>query len=192
MNQISVFEYVSILESIIIGLGITQILTAFSNLLYNFKSVKFYFTHTIWILFTLFLLIQDWFITYQLKDKLVWTLPEVLFVLLYPIVLYVIAKILLPDNDKEESISMEKYYYSQSPTFFFLLGIAIVLSIVFNLFLLKDSLQQQAVLMMFLLMTLFMIITKNKKPLLHKLLSAAVLTAAVVSTILNQSSWIIK
>ncbi len=54
-NQISPFEYISILVSIILGLGITQILSAFTDLLYNYKKVKFYWPQLLWVLFILFL-----------------------------------------------------------------------------------------------------------------------------------------
>ena len=45
MNQISPFEYISILVALIIGLGITQILSAFTDLLYNYKKVKLKYGH---------------------------------------------------------------------------------------------------------------------------------------------------
>ena len=106
-NQINPFEYVSILVSIILGLGITQILSSFSDLLYHYKTVKFYWPHTTWILFILFLHIQDWFITYQLKDKTVWRLPELLFILLYPVTLFMTAKMLLPTNENEEKANIK-------------------------------------------------------------------------------------
>ena len=103
-NQISPFEYVSILVSIILGLGITQILSSFSDLLYNHKKVKFYLPHSIWVIFVLFLHIQDWFVTYQLKDKMIWELPELVFILLYPIMLFMAAKMLIPTNNDEENL----------------------------------------------------------------------------------------
>ena len=48
-SNINPFEYVSILISIILGLGITQILSAFTDLLYDYKKVKFYWPHLLWI-----------------------------------------------------------------------------------------------------------------------------------------------
>lgn len=50
VNQISAFEYVSILVSIILGLGITQIISSFTDLLYHYKEIKFYWPHTLWVL----------------------------------------------------------------------------------------------------------------------------------------------
>ncbi len=136
-NSINPFEYVSILISIILGLGITQILSSFSDLLYHHKKVKFYSPHTLWVLFVLFLHIQDWFVTYQIKDKAAWSLPELVFILLYPITLFVAAKMLLPTNEEEERFDMKVFYFSQFPMIFLLISISILLSILFNIFFLK-------------------------------------------------------
>lgn len=149
MNQISPFEYVSILVSIILGLGITQLLTSLGNLLHHYKTVRLYWPHTIWIGFILFLHIQDWFVTYQLRQKTEWKLTEVMFVLLYPIVLYIITKIILPEKGKKQIQALNSYYYLKSPIFFSLLSIAILLSILFNIFLLGNSLLSQSILMLF-------------------------------------------
>ncbi len=192
MNQVSPFEYVSILVSIILGLGITQILSSFSNLLYTFHKVKFYGPHTIWIVFILYLHIQDWFITYQLKDKVSWNLPEVLFVLIYPVILYIIAKIMLPDKDNEENESMEKYYYSQSSNLFLLMSMAILSSILFNVFLLGNTLAGQSLLIVFLAATSILGLSKNKSVIIHKAFSIIVLVSTLLSTIYENKNWVIK
>lgn len=109
-NPINPFEYVSMLISLILGLGITQLLSALTDLLYHYNKVKFYWPHSLWIVFIIFLHIQDWFITFQLKDKWVWNLPELFFVLLYPVALFAVAKLLLPTNESEEKNNMKVFY----------------------------------------------------------------------------------
>ncbi len=117
-NPVNPFEYVSILVSIILGLGITQLLSAFSDLLYHYQKVKFYWPHTLWVIFILFLHIQDWFIMYQLQTMKVWSLPTMMFILAYPVTLFICAKLLLPTNELEERSDMKKFYFSQFPLFF--------------------------------------------------------------------------
>ena len=72
-NPINPFEYVSILISIILGLGITQILSSFSDLIYHHKKGKILpATHHLDSFF-LFLHIQDWLfkkITHEALHKL--------------------------------------------------------------------------------------------------------------------------
>ncbi len=192
MNQISAFEYVSILISIILGLGITQILSSFSDLLYHFKKIKFYYPHSIWIGFVMFLHIQDWFVTYQLKDKTVWRLPELLFILLYPVSLFIAAKMLLPTNDEEERFDMRVFYQSQFPMIFSVISISILLSILFNILLLNKTIIQQIPLLVFLATMTFLVFYKIQKEFIHKLLALIILFSSILSIVLEEEIWIIK
>lgn len=192
MNQISPFEYVSILVSIILGLGITQLLTALGHMLHHYKIVRLYWPHTIWIGFILFLHIQDWFVTYQLRQKTEWKLTEVLFVLLYPIVLYIITKIILPTKGKKQIQALESYYYLKSPIFFSLLSIAILLSILFNIFLLGNSLPSQSMLIIFLLTAAYLGLSSNRHPRIHEVFAILVLIGTLVSIFLEKEVWVIK
>jgi len=189
---INPFEYVSILISIILGLGITQILSAVTDLLYNYKKVRFYWPHTLWIIFVMFLHIQDWFITFQLKDKSIWYLPELLFVLLYPIILFAIAKMLLPSHEKEEGNDMKKFYFSQYPVIFFLIAISTLISILFNILLLKNSVGDQILLICFLVLMLFLSLKRVENELIHKTIIALVTLASVISVIVESEAWVIK
>jgi len=192
MNQISAFEYISILVSLILGLGITQILSAFSDLLYDFKKVKFYWPHSIWIFFISFLHIQDWFITWQLRSKLVWNLPELFFVLIYPITLFTAAKILLPNHAKEESEDMKAYYQSQAPLLFILVAISIFTSILFNWFFLEKNIFQQIPLLLFLVVMIGTVWKKVSNETWHKAIAVALLISSILSIILEKDVWVIK
>lgn len=191
-NQISPFEYVSILISIILGLGITQILSSFSDLLYHYKKVKFYWPHTVWIGFVMFLHIQDWFITYQLKSKMIWNLPEILFILLYPIILYITAKMLIPSNDDHDKFDMKAYYLSHFHVIFILISLTILLSILFNIFFLNMIIFQQIPLIVFFGVTNFLSLKRIKNELIHKILSIILLVSVVFSVILEKNFWVIK
>ncbi|MBC7935174.1 MAG: hypothetical protein H7Y86_07430 [Rhizobacter sp.] len=191
-NQISAFEYVSILVSIILGLGITQILSSFSDLLYHYKEIKFYWPHTLWILFILFLNIQDWFITYQLKDKLEWSLPELFFILLYPITLFIAAKMLLPANESDKGTDMKLYYRSHYPVIFFIIAVAVFISILFNVFLLEKSWLQQLLLLVFFSLIMYISIRKVENELLHKWMAVLLGATSVLSVILEKNVWVIK
>ncbi len=190
-NNVNPFEYVSILNSIILGLGITQVLSAFSDLLYNLKRVKFYWPHTCWVLFILFLHIQDWFITYKLKHWPAWHLPELFFLLLYPIALFLVAKMLLPTNDKEERHDMQVFYRTQFPIIFYITGFCIFVSIAFNLYFLNDSWWYQLPLALFLLAVLYIAFNKVENELVHKALALSLMIGSIASVIYAQEIWVI-
>ncbi len=185
------FEYVSILISIILGLGITQLLSAFSELLYNLKRVKFYWPHTCWVVFILFLHVQDWFITYKLKGWPVWHLPELLLLLTYPIALFMVAKVLLPTNSQEEQWDMRAFYFSQHRNIFFIMVIAIVSSIVFNRYFLHDGWPQQTPLLVFLVVLLAMLLGRPKHEALHKALALLLVLGAISAVVLAKDIWVV-
>lgn len=192
VSTINPFEYSSILVSIILGLGITQLLSAFSDLLYNYKKVSFFWPQTLWLVFILFLHIQDWFITYQLKDKPEWHFAELVFILLYPVSLFMAAKLLLPSNDKEESRHMKSFYMSQYPVLFVVVAVSILLSVTFNVWLLNESLLAQIHLLLFFLAILLIALLRINHPMIHKFTALAICTGALISLIIETESWVIK
>ena len=192
INGISAFEYVTILVSIILGLGITFILSSFSDLLFHHSQVKFYWPHTVWIFFLLFLFVQDWFVTYQLKDRQEWTLPSVLFVLIYPSVLFMCARMLMPDEDLSKEKDLKQFYEKEFPIIFKLFSIGILLSMLFNIYLLKVSMVSQIPIFVFLIIISYIGWKKIKSSWVHQLLGALILVGVAVSVYLEKSTWVIR
>lgn len=191
-GQIGPFEYVSILVSIILGLGIAQLLSALADLLYHYHKVKSYWPHTIWVLFILFLHIQDWFITYQLKEISEWSVIKLSFVLLYPILLFLGAKMLLPTNPTEETGDMKLFYYGQYRIIFTIMSASITLSIFFNVYLLNRSWLEQGILFLFLGSVLIIVVRSSTAEIWHKILSMAILVATILATVIERDYWVIK
>lgn len=186
------FDYISILVSLILGLGITQTLSSISDLFYNYKKVRFYWPHTLWVIFIMFLHIQDWFVTYQLKDKKIWHLAELMFVLLYPVTLFIVVKMILPTNETEEHIDMKVFFKKQYPIMFLVFSISIILSILFNIFLLSENLAGQAVLIAFLGVILYGSRVKPDQKYVHEAIAVLITVSAVVSIIIQKDVWVIK
>lgn len=121
------FEYFVVLSSLILGLGIAQILTNVADIVSNLKNVKLGVAHSLFV-FNLFLIhIQEWWYTYQYIDQVkIWTLPLVLFLLSYPILLYLLARMLFPTGLRGHETDLDVYYYDQWKWLFSLfLGIVI-------------------------------------------------------------------
>src|SRR4051812_23976190 len=90
------FEYVTVLISIILGLGITQIISGVADLIHNSERVKIYWPHLLWVILAFFLHVQEWWQIYELKSYTGWYLPVFIFIILYPINLFILARILFP------------------------------------------------------------------------------------------------
>ncbi len=188
-SAISAFEYVTILISIILGLGITQVLSSIAESFYNYREVVFYFPHTIWVLVILFLHIQEWFILYELKEYPVWKLPTFLFIILYPINLFLITKLLFPVAMGEDEIDLKRYYLDNFHKLFYLFCVSILLSMAFNIVFLQAPVGQQLILIGPLSVFLWAAITGIKKEWIHKSIAIITLVVFIIITIIEQNKW---
>src|SRR6266850_6250878 len=105
------FEYVTVLISIILGMGITQIVTGVADLVHQWHRVRIYWPHLLWIILVFFLHIQEWWATYELRQFESLRMHTFFFVLLYPINLFVLARILFPLVQPESEFALKVFYY---------------------------------------------------------------------------------
>ena len=139
------FEYVVVLTSLILGLGLSQILIGISNVISNYRNVKLSLPHSLLVVIIFMTHIQEWWINYQYSKTIhVWTLPMVLSLLIYPTLLFLYARILFPPLLKEEKkIDLNKYYFEHWKLFFGGGLLAVMISMWQNVIISNISLDQQ-------------------------------------------------
>lgn len=190
--MISSFEYVTVLISIVLGLGITQILTGVAKLIQNRRRIAFYWPHLIWIAFVLFLHIQEWWVMYELKAFVPWRLPVFLFIMLYPVNLFVMAKVILPDHWRSKRIDLSEFYFQNFEKFFALLIIAAVLSLVYNMFILNLRITDQAIQILIIFVFGFLVYRRSMNGLLHKAISLAIFIIACLAVVVEWNKWLVN
>jgi hypothetical protein len=95
----------------------------------------------LWVLIVLILHVQEWWIIYDLKNYAPWRLPTFLFIMVYPIILFVLARLLFPFGIQEGMIDLKAFYQDNYPKIFlFSIGLAVV-GILDGLIIRGDSLQ---------------------------------------------------
>ena len=189
--MISAFEYVTVFISIILGLGVTQILTGIADLVHQNERVKVYWPHLIWVLLVLVLHVQEWWVTFQLRSYGPWRLPVFLFVLLYPVTLFILARLLFPFGLNEGVIDLKKFYFENYRRIFLFGSLLAVLSIIDNLLLreatISDLVGESVVLVMLATMT----IVKNSKPWLHQAVAVFMLLFLIGSIAVEWDNWLV-
>jgi len=106
------FEFVMILVSIILGLGVTEVLSGLGRLLRVRSSVRWYWIHSVFQ-FGIFLgLFQMWWESWDYRLLAEITFPQSLVLVLGPISAFLIAHLLYPD--KVQGVDLREYYFSQS------------------------------------------------------------------------------
>ncbi len=189
--MISAFEYVTVFISIILGLGVTQILTGIADLVHQNERVKVYWPHMVWVLLVLILHVQEWYITFELRSFSAWRLPVFLFVLLYPIILFITARLLFPFGLNDETFDLKDFYYKNYRKIFLFGAILALLSIFHDLIMRvsvpEDFVGPALVLTLLSSMALF----KISKPIVHKIVALFMLTILIASIIIQWNEWLI-
>ncbi|CAN5500224.1 hypothetical protein BH10BAC4_BH10BAC4_16160 [soil metagenome] len=185
------FEYVSVMISIILGLGITQIMTGVADLVHQWGKVKLYWPHLLWIVLVFVLHIQEWWETYELRVFESWRLPTFLFFSLYPVNLFILARILFPFNPQEgDVVDLKQFYFKNYRKFFLSFMILIILSIISNIIVHGFTYDQLIHLSLFLF-TGWIALSNYQQEWLHKLVAASLLLIFIVIIIANWNNWLI-
>lgn len=123
-----VFEYIGVLVSVIMGLGITHLATGATKLIQHRDQVRFYIPHAIWTVNVLIYILAVWWGMFWWSEHDNWYAYEYLFITLYAIVLFFLAAMLYP-WDMEKNIDVRKYFFRHRRWFFGALFVAWCLDI---------------------------------------------------------------
>jgi hypothetical protein len=185
------FEYVIVLVSIILGLGITTILTGVAELIKHTSPVRLYAPYIIWILLVFVLHIQDWWLSYHLKSILVWELQFFLLIILYPINLYILAHLLFPAGLSKEFDS-KAFYLDHFPRLFYGAIILILLSTIQNIGFSGLSFGSQVPKLFVIVLLIVVAVFKFRSNILHILLALIFLAGLVVGLVVDQENLVIR
>lgn len=118
-----VFEYLGVLLSVIVGLGVTHVLAGLSKTVHHRNTVRFYWVHALWALNILIYIIIIWWGMFWWSGQQEWSFFQFLLLTLYAIVLFLAASLLFP-WDFSAGFDFEKHFYETRPWFFSVLAIA--------------------------------------------------------------------
>ena len=114
----SSFEFLSVLISVVVGLGIANVLTGVGRLLHRHKEISVSVAFVAWTFFLfLYMVIYWWTIVFGWQEWQDWNLLIFLFVLTYGIILFLLSVVLYP-TDMQPSwdphsrfIDMRKWFF---------------------------------------------------------------------------------
>jgi hypothetical protein len=182
------FEYVSVLISIVLGLGITQIVTGIADLIHRWEKVKLYWPHLLWIVLVFFLHLQEWWLLFGLRNESEWRIPTFFLTILYPINLFILARVLFPADQSSEP-DLRTFYLSNYRKFFVLVAALAFISLVDNVFIHKYPLSQSAVPLALLMLMIIGAIRGVSQEWAHKALVAILLVVMLGSVVVNWNEW---
>ena len=127
-------EYLSVLVSIIVGLGLSHLLGSVGKLLSRRRRVRTYAPAAGNAVLVFLAHVQFWWGSFDFGERIESNFFAFLVFLLTPILLYLVAVLALPELDQDESgeVSLREHYYEARPWFFGLAALVPVATAVRN------------------------------------------------------------
>lgn len=107
----SLFEFLMVMVSIIIGLGISELLTGVARLIRSRSETRAYWVQLVLVAAVFVVLVQQWWEFWQLRELREWTFAIVLLYLAELVGLYLIAHLLFPERVR--GADLREYYYGE-------------------------------------------------------------------------------
>lgn len=181
-----VFPHIRIVMGMVIGLGVTRLLSGVARIIQHPTQYPLYPVHLAWVASVLLMLVHFWWWQFGLYGIAAWTFGIYLFVLLYAVTLFLLCAFLFPDSMQDYK-SYEDFFYARRGWFFGLLATTYLLDVVDTL--LKGEAH----------FARFGVEYMVRTPLFVALCIAAILVRArrfhvafVVFTLIYQISWILR
>jgi hypothetical protein len=126
----SLFEFLMVLVSIIVGLGIAEILTGVARQIRFRASSVAYWLHSCGVALIFFALLQIWWELWVLRSVDEWGFSDLVLMLVGPAGLYLIAHLIFPDPI--EGTEFRAYYYDAMRPVWWLAVLVAVVSTLFK------------------------------------------------------------
>jgi hypothetical protein len=121
---LSSFEFLSVLISVVVGLGVAHLLTGIGRLIHRSADSRLSAAHLLWTAFVfLFMVVYWWTVVFGYQDWQNWNIVLFLFVLMYGVFLFLLAVVLYPP-DLPEPWDMPAHFIAKRRWYF---GIFILL-----------------------------------------------------------------
>lgn len=120
----SLFEYIMVLTSILIGLGIAELLSGIIRMLRTDYKEGFYLPQVLWAIFLFLYFIIVWWSRWDLRENFHWTFFQLLMSLAGPLIAFVLAGLAFA-----RTRTAREFFFRQQKTFFSLLPLIMLISL---------------------------------------------------------------
>ena len=124
------FSFIMALLSIIVGLGLTELLTNIARQIKLRRTIKSYWVQSVLAATIFIALLQQWWEAWGLQRIDDWSFPILLIMLGGPVGLYIIANMLFPEDLNDADI--EAHYYANARAIWIIAMFTVVTSVLFR------------------------------------------------------------
>lgn len=130
-NQVAdpqLFSHIRVLISLIVGLGMTRLLTGVARIIQHPKATPVYWVHLGWVLWMFVGLVNFWWWEFRLVHLDDWKFVYYVFLIVYATTYFLLCVMLFPDQ-MQDYAGFRDYFMSRRRWFFGLLASLFVLDI---------------------------------------------------------------
>jgi hypothetical protein len=160
---------------------VTQILQGVGRLLEARTRVRLYWVH---LVFTRIILVghfQFWWLFWSSRQVEAWSFFPFLFLLIQPIILYLIATLCFPDFSGTGKIDLKEFYYRNHRWFFGLLALLMLLIILRDILFRSVPWISQGNAVTGGVLLIGVVGTASRKPWIHAILALLAVTAMLIA-----------
>ena len=176
----SAFEFVAVLFSVIVGLAISHLLSAASELIEIHSRVKIYWVNTVWFITVFIWDIFSWWGMWELNNLEYWDYPSFFLVVVNLSGIYLMTTLVFPQPTESGKIDLEKHYFLVHRIFFIITAYNFASIILINHFLFFKPIISPFTIMPFLLTFLSFYGAITKSPRYHGFLSVFTLISLII------------
>ena len=177
----NLFEFLMILLSLIVGLGLAEILAGIARFLKRSGKQVIPWIHGTATLAIFVALLQTFWESWGLRTIEVWSFPAMLLMLGSPICLYLMAYILFPEQD--EHTALDQYYFERARLLWPLGGLTVIVGTLFRPIAFGDSLWVVDHASGIPILVVCAILTLTRKRVVHRILVPVVLASVLLDTL---------
>ncbi len=111
------FEFVLVFVSIVVAFAVSDILSSWGEQIRLRRDIRHYALHTAWSALLLFVMMQVWWSLWTLNERIGWTFPQYLALVVPFLTLALMAYILTPNLDEPHK-DIRRHYFENSRWFF--------------------------------------------------------------------------
>jgi hypothetical protein len=112
------FSYLSVLNSIVLGLGVASLLAGFAAIVRARDRIRMYWPLLAQMGLVFLIHVQLWWALFALRGRVQWSFPGFLVVLMQPVLAYLAAAFLVPDIRENETVDLRRAYFREARWFF--------------------------------------------------------------------------
>jgi len=180
----TVFEYIMVLTSILIGLGIAELLNGIVRILRSGFKENIYIPQILWAIFLFLYILLIWWSRWDLRDSIDWNFIQLLLSLIGPIIIFILSGLIFPHNQ-----SAKTHFDKQKKVFYPLLMLMFSVSLLHELIIEITSVFSLATL--FIAIMLCMVTWANFSKKYYVQILAASVCLSLVSTFIFLTTYVL-